>query len=107
MRLAHLDDSGRPQPLAVAGRLGCMVDMDLEVEEENSLDLVRMLANLYPDKDTLLPVQYILASRDLVGMVLLGSLDCVTTESNLVAAKSRCQGGGRGRLGIVENFHKL
>ena len=49
MRFAHLDDSGLPKPLAVVGRLGCMVDMKLEVEERYGLDFVRMPANLCPD----------------------------------------------------------
>ena len=46
MSFARLEDSGRSKPLAVVGRLGSEVDMQPEVEERNSPDLVRMPANL-------------------------------------------------------------
>ena len=100
MSFAHLDNSGRLKRLTVVGRAGCMVDMKLEVEERKRLDLVRMPANLCPDKS-------FLVDRNLVGIVLLGSLDCMTTKANLVAAKSHCHRGGRGRFGVVENCHRL
>ena len=101
MRLARLEDSGRSKPLAVVCRLGSEVDMKLDVEKGNSPDFVRMLANLY------------LVDRNLLGIVLLDSLDCMTTKANLVAAevgdgtKTHCHGGGQGRLGNAENGCRL
>ena len=90
-----------------------MVDMKLEVEDGNSPDLVRMPANLYTDMDRLLPVQHSPVDRNLLGIVLLGSFDCMRTKANLVAAevencaKDHCRCGGRGRLGNVEDCHRL
>ena len=52
-------------------------------------------------------MQYTLVDRNLAGIVLLGSLDCMTTKANLVAAKSHYHGRGQGRCGVVENCHRL
>ena len=46
MRSARLDDSGRSEPLAVVGRWRSVGDMKLEAENRNSLDLIRLPANL-------------------------------------------------------------
>ena len=113
MRFARLEDSGRSKPLAVVGGLGSGVDMKLDVEEGNNPDLIRMPANCYTDTDWGLPVQQSLVDRDLVGIVLPGSLDCMTTKSNLVAAevenfaKGHYHCGGQGGLGNAEDYYRL
>ena len=113
MRLARLEDSGRSKPLVVVGRLGSEVDMEREVEERNSPGLVRMPANLYTDTDRLLPVQHTLVDRNLAETVFLGSLDCMVTKADLVAAevehwpKSHCHCWGQSRLGNAEGGYRL
>ena len=46
MRSARLDDSGQSKLLVVVGRLSSVGHMKLEVEDRNSLDLIRLPAHL-------------------------------------------------------------